>query len=446
MRIFLSSTAYDLADARDLCAEALRARGHEPVHHENALFPQYRFVHSHDRCLLAVKDCDALACVVDRRYGGTYAGALRAGRAPVTVPVRKGKILVLQPAEVSVTWMEVLEGRDLGLPVMTFARQKTLDENELRKRNAHLKSIRMVHVADKQYRLFDFLDWTTHQPRDNWIEKFSTITELRDRMIAWVDSLATGSSTPSRASRRGGKSHVVSLVVFVEGRTDAALVRGLANALDLPLRLDVVPIGGKARMLGNIEPLVERYATRYDALLFLADADTQDTAVAAAEMARFRQRVPVQSGVYACLAVPDADAWINATVGEQIGSSRGADVEKLLADNPLTPEQVKLATSRSTSLDYFVRTLVQIGTERAAERSQKDIQRMLIVQAKRAFASARGKTTGELIVTLSLDSELEIHAGIGLEEEGVGHVIMDDGEWKFILSEDDLDRATRKRK
>src|SRR5688572_2010984 len=75
MKIFLSSTAYDLFDLRAFTVRVLQEMGHEAIFHESPTFPAVLNSHSHDQCLHAVKRVDLVLCLVDRRYGGRYAGA-----------------------------------------------------------------------------------------------------------------------------------------------------------------------------------------------------------------------------------------------------------------------------------------------------------------------------------------------------------------------------------
>lgn len=73
-KVFISSTCFDLQDLRAELAHILDEWGYEPVWNESPHFPKTSGLHSHDICLDAVKQCDIYILVIDKRYGGTYAG------------------------------------------------------------------------------------------------------------------------------------------------------------------------------------------------------------------------------------------------------------------------------------------------------------------------------------------------------------------------------------
>src|ERR1700716_402475 len=116
MRIFLSSTAYDLSDLRAFTIDMLEKSGHEVLFHESPTFPARVGLHSHDQCIEAVADCDLVVCIIDRRYGGRYAGARLA-----TIPDQDFEVLGMTkgnkrkkfkihmaPADLSITWVELI--------------------------------------------------------------------------------------------------------------------------------------------------------------------------------------------------------------------------------------------------------------------------------------------------------------------------------------------------
>jgi hypothetical protein len=357
----------------------------------------------------------------------------------VTISRRKGAPETIPVSDLSITWMEVLEARDAGIPVMTFARQKTLDESELRRRNAQLKSLKMVHVHAGHYRLFDFLEWTTHQPRDNWIEKFVTLTELRDRVLAWVNAVPAMTTTPSRLPEVV-PSVAATIAVFVEGRSDALLVTRLIDALNLALRADVIPVGGKASLIDGLGSTAAAYLPRYDTVLFLVDADTEDEAAAAAELARLRQRLPVGGAakrVFLGAAVPSSDAWLDAMFPDLAPSTERHHLHPALGSRQLTVEDIERGVAESSSLRAFVSSLREIAGEQVERPTLEDIESMLILRAKEVIAEGRKQSASTtLTVEFDLDSEEEIQAALRLEEKGRAHVENVDGKWRMSYTED----------
>ena len=55
-------------------AKALKEWGYLPIWNESPDFPKELGIHSHDICLDVVKKCDTYLLIIDKRYGGIYAG------------------------------------------------------------------------------------------------------------------------------------------------------------------------------------------------------------------------------------------------------------------------------------------------------------------------------------------------------------------------------------
>ncbi|MBI4689529.1 MAG: DUF4062 domain-containing protein [Nitrospirae bacterium] len=73
-KVFISSTCFDLKDLRSELANALKEWGYMPIWNESPDFPKKHGLHAHDTCIDAVKECDIYLLIIDKRYGGTYAG------------------------------------------------------------------------------------------------------------------------------------------------------------------------------------------------------------------------------------------------------------------------------------------------------------------------------------------------------------------------------------
>lgn len=162
-KIFLSSTVFDLVDLRLALASALEAHGtYEVVYNESPKFPIKRGIHSHDVCLDAVKECDIYILVIDKRYGGTYAG---------TKYPKK---------DVSITWYEYITAFKKGKEIHTFVRKETWDERPIYKRYKQKyqgKELEPFYVDD--IRVFEFIEYVVHQPKCNWIDQFNTVEDLK---------------------------------------------------------------------------------------------------------------------------------------------------------------------------------------------------------------------------------------------------------------------------
>jgi len=125
-RIFLSSTALDIPDIRAEIHRFLKEEcEQEPVCFESKSFSVINDegLHSHDISIDAIKDCDILLLIIDRRYGGLYSGS--------KYPQYK---IYNEEIPMSITWAETTFAYDNCIPVYTFVRQAVWDERPIYKK------------------------------------------------------------------------------------------------------------------------------------------------------------------------------------------------------------------------------------------------------------------------------------------------------------------------
>lgn len=393
LKIFLSSTSYDLQDLRDLTVAHLHDMGHDPIFFESPTFPVHLHLHSHDQCIVSIDGCDLLICVVDRRYGGKYSGALKERFSPQRVSIRgKKKAKEINVEDLSATWCEVLEAHRLGIPVMTFARERVMNEKETRRKNVHIKRFQTAFVDSEL--VFDFLDWTTQQKLNNWITQFRTVVDFVEKLEKWVESYALTrvpvSPTAMRALVLGSTKpgprvvpHPVNeLVVFCEGATDAAVLRDIVARLSLPASVTVLPAYGKGAALANLNTVVPGLLKQDKGVLFVLDSDTWDADESEAQIRQFGERVRQSTGssagksVELVLATMAMEMWVLAGLdgdGYEMARKRRAsfrDLKRAVQQAGVDLQQGLPATwdlDRAKGVDgnlsYFVQ-LVEILTGR----------------------------------------------------------------------------------
>lgn len=158
-RIFISSTCYDLKDARASLDAHLASLGFEVLRSDTLSFGVTPGKHSHEACLDQVDLADYLILLIGSRRGGTYVGSER-----------------------SITNEEYLRALRRGIPVMIFVRRGVLDAEPLFRKNpgADLSSI----VDD--VRIFDFVDLVRTQSADNWIKPFDSVQDVSEAVSAQI--------------------------------------------------------------------------------------------------------------------------------------------------------------------------------------------------------------------------------------------------------------------
>jgi len=322
MKIFLSSTAQDLSDFRAKVIDILTKQGHEVFFHESPTFPAKIDLHSHDQCILAVEECDMILCVLDKRYGGEYRGELLARNSPIKVAIlgkdRKGEKLKTEIEvpihKMSVTWCELQRGYAMNKNVITFARQRTLDEKETRRHNQYLKTFRPAYAERNE--LFDLIDWITKQKRNNWISPFNNIVDFEEKLTVYIneyDNLRFKTTISRKYLQK-------KICIIVEGEIDRLVVQNLIRKSKIRGDFVIIPSYGKYRILQNLNEYIRPFADSFDQVVVLIDTDAKNFG----QLNTFRENVEkmqeilVRKNVQIFGANPEIEAWIVAGLNEDL--------------------------------------------------------------------------------------------------------------------------------
>ena len=320
MKIFLSSTAYDLSDFRALVVDRLEADGHEVLFHESPTFPARIGLHSHDQCLEAIKESDLVICLADKRYGGKYAGTILKPFISLKFSVlgslksgkRKRFELEYDLEKLSITWCEVYIAHSEGIPVVTFARQRTLDEKETRRKNQFLSSFSPAYVEKNE--IFDFLDWITQRETNNWVAPFISIVDFEKKLLTWMAELKK--SIPEAISSQDsedttGKKRVC---VVVEGEVDRLVVSYLVKQLKLTQHFVIIPTYGKYQVLNNFQNVVAQYSIIFEHVIVLLDSDARTEEEYRENERQLNQLIEASGheNISGFFANPTIEAWLVA--------------------------------------------------------------------------------------------------------------------------------------
>ena len=212
-RTFISSTCFDLKDARARLKAYLGSIGHEPLLSDDADFGVTPGSHSHQACLDQVDNSDFMVLIVGGRRGGTFVGS-----------------------EASITNEEWRRAVKRGMPVLIFVK-KSVDEQLLTfKKNTKGD---FKHVVD-DVRVFDFIDLIKAQSEDNWVRPFETVEDIVAGLraqFAYLHLLYSQQHRKRRDPKSRGADAPATLVPFpvdlsgVGGSSyeQASTIRGLRN-------------------------------------------------------------------------------------------------------------------------------------------------------------------------------------------------------------------------
>ncbi len=121
LKIFVSSTCYDLAIVRTELREFLLNLGHEPIMSDfnDVLFDPR--LHTHESCIQEIGNADIVLLVIGSRYGGAaIPKVVSAVDLDSLKSLSKGNKLLESPDKMSITQLEILKAVESGIPIFTF--------------------------------------------------------------------------------------------------------------------------------------------------------------------------------------------------------------------------------------------------------------------------------------------------------------------------------------
>lgn len=165
MRVFLSSTVFDLIDVRNEIAELLRSLGITPVLSDDKLsdFAIKFDANSIETCLVNVESCDEVIVVLDKRYGPSLGGA--------------------GFEDVSASHLEYLHAVKHKKPIHFYVRDRLEADYAIWKKNRRKDDVDLTWVTRNNYGLFKMLDKHSKlkacTKASNWYTSFTSSVDLK---------------------------------------------------------------------------------------------------------------------------------------------------------------------------------------------------------------------------------------------------------------------------
>ncbi len=169
--------------------------------------------------------------------------------------------------KMSITWCELYQAYSKSINVITFSRQRTLDEKETRRRNQFLIDFQPAYVDHNE--IFDLIDWITKQKINNWIIPFNTIVDFEKKLIEYIDEFRKPDIKIPFLNKRVDNK----ICIIVEGGFDRTIVREIVIKSKIDSKIDIISADGKYRILRNFKEYIQPYSNLYEQVLVLVDTD-----------------------------------------------------------------------------------------------------------------------------------------------------------------------------
>lgn len=168
MRVFISSTCYDLTDLRAELEAYFKGAGVEPVLSDSLTsdFQVTPDANSIETCLANVRTCDHFIIILSNRYGPSLKDA--------------------GFADVSATHLEYLEAKKAGIPIHMYVRDRLEADYAIWKANGAKPGLKLSWSrSEKDWPIFTLLEEHRKLQEaggNNWLWTFRNSVELKDRI------------------------------------------------------------------------------------------------------------------------------------------------------------------------------------------------------------------------------------------------------------------------
>lgn len=188
MRVFISSTCYDLSLLRSQLRLFIKNLGYDPImsDYEDVLYDPR--IHTHTSCVDEVRNCDMLILIIGSRFGGR---ATPEALNKVNFDVLKNESVSVDALKekecLSVTQLEVLKAIENSMPVYTFIDKRVWHDHNLYEKNKASGIVDQIIFPsiEKQETakyIFNFINFVRLRTKGNNIFTFEKIQDIEDTL------------------------------------------------------------------------------------------------------------------------------------------------------------------------------------------------------------------------------------------------------------------------
>lgn len=188
LRVFVSSTCYDLSVIRSQLRQFIERLGHEPVMSDYNDVVYDPASHTHTSCIDEVAGVDAVVVIIGSRFGGTVVPqALQTVDVDALKLVSKSHEILKTKDKLSITQLEVLKAIERSVPVFAFVDQRVMHDHATYEKNKGKPIADQIEYdsidkpATAKY-VFEFINFLRHRSSNNAITTFSRLQDIEDAL------------------------------------------------------------------------------------------------------------------------------------------------------------------------------------------------------------------------------------------------------------------------
>ncbi|ENM5923743.1 Uncharacterised protein [Vibrio mimicus] len=195
LKVFVSSTCYDLSIVRSQVRSYVKQLGHDPVMSDYMEVLYDPREHTHKSCIQEVSGCDVVVLIIGSRFGGKGVPAAFDGIDFDALNEKSKSTSVLQMKEkLSVTQLEICKAIEDNIPVFTFVDDRVLHDHLVYETNKnseaidHIKFPSIEKPESAKY-IFEFINFLRHRTEGNSVNGFSKVEDINQYLSTQWSSL-----------------------------------------------------------------------------------------------------------------------------------------------------------------------------------------------------------------------------------------------------------------
>jgi len=186
LRVFVSSTCYDLSVIRSQLRIFIQNLGHEPFMSDYSDLLYDPRTHTHTSCVDEVGAADVVVLIIGSRFGGKVVPDALAGFDFESLKKESRSIESLKKQEnLSITQLEILKAVQSDIPIYTFIDAGVMHDHSLYEKNKDNPIIREILFPsiEKPHTalfIFEFINFLRHRTKGNSVYPFSKLQDIED--------------------------------------------------------------------------------------------------------------------------------------------------------------------------------------------------------------------------------------------------------------------------
>lgn len=180
LKVFVSSTCYDLSILRSSIRNFIVSLGYEPIMSDYADVVYDPRQHTHTSCVEEVSNCDMLIVIIGSRFGGkSVPEAL--DKVDLSSVDKTFEDIKEKSIPISITQLEVIEAIKNNIPVYAFIDKKVYYQHELYEKNKNnVKDIYYTAIEKQETAkyIFEFINFLRHKSSGNSVFEFEKMQDI----------------------------------------------------------------------------------------------------------------------------------------------------------------------------------------------------------------------------------------------------------------------------